>query len=88
MLKKLRKRKLKLKMRKKKHYRKMLRLKEITITQKEEQLHNLFIYQHLYRMQLKSFQSGGCRRRRRLRGRLADYNGRSASEGMNGIFVI
>ncbi len=52
MLKKVEEEKIKIENEKEKALRKMLRLKEITITQKKEQLHNLFIYQHLYRMQL------------------------------------
>ncbi len=44
---------------------------------KKEQLHNLFIYQHLvsYAAQHR-FKVGGVEGRRRLRGRLSDYNGK------------
>ncbi len=52
MLKKVEEEKIKIENEKEKALRKMLRLKEITITQKERTITQLIIYQHLYRMQL------------------------------------
>ncbi len=83
MLKKVEEEKIKIaKMRKKKALRKMLRLKEITITQKERTITQLIIYQHLYRMQLNIVSQLECvEGRRRLRGRLSYYNGKEMHPG-------
>lgn len=80
MLKKVEDEKQKIEEEKDKALRKMLRLKEITITQKERT-----ITQIIYISTSKSyaaqhrFKVGGVEGRRRLKGRLSDYNGRSAS---------
>ncbi len=66
----------------------MLRLKEITITQKERTITQLiYISTSVSYAAQHRFKVGGVEGRRRLRGRLSDYNGRSAS-GDECIFVI
>jgi hypothetical protein len=80
MLKKVEEERQKIEEEKEKALRKMLRLKEITITQKERAISQIIYVStsNSYAMQHR-FKVGGVEGRRRLRGRLSDYNGRSAS---------
>ncbi len=80
MLKKVEEEKIKIENEKEKALRKMLRLKEITITQKERTITQLiYISTSVSYAAQHRFKVGGVEGRRRLRGRLSDYNGRSAS---------
>lgn len=80
MLKKVEEEKEKIELEKEKALRKMLRLKEITITQKERVISQLVYIStsQSYAAQHR-FKVGGVEGRRRLKGRLSDYNGRSAT---------